>query len=515
MKNFLGIDVGTSGTKALVCREDGLVLGVGVANHPISHPQPGWSEQNPEDWWTSSVQAVQQAVRQAQVPSHTLGGIGLSGQMHGSVFLDRHRKVLRPALLWNDQRTVNECTEIEELAGGRAALIQMVSNPAFTGFTAPKILWLKKHEPQVYQNLDSVMLPKDYLRYRLTGDDATDVSDASGTLLLDVKLRRWHTALLQKLQLSQDVLPPCFESTELTGQLSAAAAKELGLPAGLPVAAGGGDQAAGAVGSGIVQTGLVSAVLGTSGVVFAHAPRPDTHPKGQVHTMCHAVRNAWHMMGVVLSAGGSLQWFRNQFCQEEVHQAKVQNKDPYELIIEAVQPIAPGAEGLFFLPYLTGERHPYADPFARGAWLGLSVRHSRWHLARAVIEGITFALKDCLCVMEGLGIQFKQIRLAGGGSRSAFWRQLQADIFGHPVALVNSTEGAALGAAIIAMVGTRVYNDIPEACRCILQVVETMDPNPKRHARYAELHAEYQRLYPLLQSAFPRWVNSAVADALP
>lgn len=513
MRNFLGIDVGTSGTKALVCREDGLVLGVGVADHPIAHPRPGWSEQHPEDWWQSSVAAVRQALSQAQVEPKTLGGIGLSGQMHGSVFLDRHQRVLRPAILWNDQRTVNECTEIEELAGGRAALIQMVSNPAFTGFTAPKIVWLRHHEPELYQQLDSVLLPKDYLRFRLTGDYATDVSDASGTLLLDVKQRRWHTGLLQKLQLSQDVLPPCFESTEITGKLSAEAAQTLGLPKGLSVVAGGGDQAAGAVGSGIVQSGLVSAVLGTSGVVFAHAEQPRTHPEGRVHTMCHAVRGAWHMMGVVLAAGGSLQWFRNQFCQEEVRAAAAKQRDPYELILENAAALPPGAEGLFFLPYLTGERHPYADPSARGAWLGLSVRHTRWHLARAVIEGITFALRDCLCVMEQLGVSFKQIRLAGGGARSAFWRQLQADIFGHPVALVNSTEGAALGAAILAMVGTRTYDHVPEACQEMMRVVETIDPDPARHARYRELHAEYQKLYPLLQPVFPRLASGAEAGA--
>lgn len=498
MSAYLGIDLGTSGTKSLVCRQDGTILASASAEHPISHPQPGWSEQEPADWWASSTKSAREAIAKSGINPGELKGIGLSGQMHGSVLLDKSHQVLRPALLWNDQRTARECQEIESKAGGRAALIRMVSNPAFTGFTAPKVLWVRNHEPANYDRLCHVLLPKDYLRLKLTGELATEVSDASGTLFLDVVNRRWHGELLSKLHIAPSLLPRCVESDEVTGQLTAEAARELGVAPGVPVVGGAGDQAASAVGNGIVMPGIMSATMGTSGVVFAHAEKPETHTEGKVHTMCHAVRGAWHQMGVVLSAGGSLQWFRNQFCADLVEQAKKKHCDPYDLLMKEIEKLPAGSEGLLFTPYLTGERHPYSDPAARGGWNGLTVRHTRSHLARAVVEGITFAMRDCLEVMRELGVQARQIRLSGGGARSSFWRQLQADIYGQPVAQINAQEGPAFGVALLAMVGTRAYRSVPEACSATIKVTEELHPDKKAQQKYDKWYAEYRKLYPLL-----------------
>ncbi len=502
MSVYLGIDVGTSGTKSLVCRADGTVLATATAEHPIFHPQPGWSEQSPDDWWTSSVESARAALQLSKVKGDEVRGIGLSGQMHGSVFLDKSHKVLRPALLWNDQRTAQECQEIERLAGGRAGLIQMVSNPAFTGFTAPKILWVRNHEPRIYDQISQVILPKDYIRLRLTGELATEVSDASGTLLLDVAARKWHAGLLGKLQIDTQLLPRCVESAEMTGVVTAQAAELLGIAQGVPVVGGAGDQAASAVGNGIVSPGVISSTLGTSGVVFAYAERPETHPEGKVHTMCHAVRGAWHQMGVVLSAGGSLQWFRNQLCQDLRDQAAREGVDAYDLLFEGIKQSSLGAEGLRFLPYLTGERHPYSDPYARGAWVGLTVRHTRNHLARAVVEGITFALRDCLEVMRGLGVEARQVRLSGGGARHPYWRQMQANIFGQTVAQINAQEGPAFGVALLAMAGTGAYQSVPEACAATIRVTEELQPQQLEMEQYQRAYHHYRRLYPLLAESF-------------
>ncbi len=501
MSVYLGIDIGTSGTKTLVARPEGTVLATATAEHPSYFPQPGWSEQDPEDWWRSTVQSVQAALAKAGVSGREVKGIGLSGQMHGSVFVDKSNTVLRRALLWNDQRTEAECHEIEDRAGGREALIRLVSNPAFTGFTAPKILWVRKHEPGIYERTHKILLPKDYIRLRLTGGYFTEVSDASGTLLLDVQQRRWSDTLLSKLDISRDLLPECRESEEVTGQVTAAAAGELGVPAGTPVVGGAGDQAASAVGNGIVRPGILSATMGTSGVIFAHSEEPQTHPQGKVHTMCHAVRGKWHMMGVVLSAGGSLQWFRNQFAHAEADLARLRQVDPYDLILAEAAQVPPGAEGLFFLPYLTGERHPHPDPEARGAWIGLTVRHGWKHLARAVVEGATFAMRDCLEVMRGLGITAEQIRLSGGGARSPFWRELQADIYGQKVALINAQEGPAYGVALLAMVGVGEYNSVPEACSAI-RVTEEIHPREELRRQYDRIYAQYARFYDALQKEF-------------
>ncbi|MBI3463060.1 MAG: xylulokinase [Planctomycetes bacterium] len=507
MALYLGIDVGTSGTRTLVCTRDGKILASATAPHTSHHPHPGWSEQEPEEWWQATLQSVRAALaqversRDARVQGQ-VAGIGLSGQMHGSVFLDKADRVIRPAILWNDQRTAAECAEIEERAGGGKALLQMVANPALTGFTAPKILWLRNNEPRLFDRTTKVLLPKDYVRFRMTGQFATEVSDASGTLLLDVANRAWCKRLLEKLDLDRALLPPCFESDEVSGKVSAQVAAELGVPRGTPVVGGGGDQAAGAVGNGIVKPGVISATMGTSGVVFAFADKVQIDPDGRVHTFCHAVRGKWHIMGVVLSAGGSFQWFRNQLGQSEIREAKQRNVDPYELLTAQAAQAPPGCEGLFFLPYLTGERTPHADPDAKGAWIGLSVRHGRPHLIRSVMEGATFAMRDSLAIIRGMKVPIKQIRLSGGGARSPFWRQLQADIYGHKVVTINAEEGPAYGVALLAMVGTGAYDSIAEACDATIRVVSETVPDRRTVLLYHRSYPVFDSLYQSLRASF-------------
>lgn len=502
MAVFLGIDTGTSGTKTLAIDETGRILGSATEEYPLSCPVPGWSEQSPEDWWKAAVRSVRRVMKSAKLKSGDVAGIGLSGQMHGSVFLDRSGKVIRPAILWNDQRTSAECLEIETLAGGRESLISMVANPALTGFTAPKILWLRNREKKNFERTTKILLPKDYIRYRLTGEFATEVSDASGTLLLDVVRRRWSTDLLEKLQLDGSMLPQVYESDVISGRISEVIAEEIGLKPGTPVVGGGGDQAASAVGNGIVRRGIISATMGTSGVVFAHSDDVQVDPAGRLHTFCHAVPGKWHLMGCVLSAGGSLQWYRNQFCQQEMQLAKKEKIDVYDLITEQAASAPPGSEGLFFLPYLTGERTPHADPDARACWIGLSLRHGRSHMARAVMEGATFAMQDCLQLVRELGVPVHEIRVSGGGARSEFWRQMQADVYGQPVCTINAAEGPAFGVALIAAAGTGHYRSVVEACQATIEVVSRTRPSPAAVKQYAAAHQVYDGLYSALRPQF-------------
>ncbi|GAB4138756.1 MAG: xylulokinase [Planctomycetaceae bacterium] len=502
MSVFLGIDIGTSGTKTLAIREDGTILASVNATYPLIVEQSGWSEQRPEDWWQATVQTVKDVVAQGAFTAADIAGIGLSGQMHGSVFLDENQDVIRPAILWNDQRTQKECEEIEAAAGGRKQLIEMVANPALTGFTAPKILWLRKHEPNHFQRVRQILLPKDYIRFRLTGEFATEVSDASGTLLLDVANRCWSSRLLEALQIDWELLPKVFESEEVSGQVSSTVAQELGIPAGVPVVGGGGDQAAGAVGNGIVQAGAVSATIGTSGVVFAHSDDVQTDPQGRVHTFCHAVRGKWHVMGVVLSAGGSLQWYRNELAQSEIAIAEAMNVDPYELLSAEAAQAPAGSENLFFLPYLTGERTPHADPYARGSWVGLGLRHQRPHLVRSIMEGATYAMRDCFEIIEGMGIPVTETRLSGGGARSPFWRQMQADIYDREVVTINAEEGPAYGVALLAAAGTGAYKNIVEACEATIKVTTYTQPTEDGPAIYNERYPIYQKLYRSLKDDF-------------
>ncbi|HEX2972493.1 MAG TPA: xylulokinase [Tepidisphaeraceae bacterium] len=508
MAYLLGIDIGTSGTKTLVCDEKGKVLATATAEHPIYTPKPGWSEQKPEEWWESTCKATKAVLKKANLKAADISGIGLSGQMHGSVFLGDGPKALRPALLWNDQRTAVECEEITEKAGGRKALINLVANPALTGFTAPKILWVRKHEPKVYDKTKHILLPKDYIRYRMTGEYASEVSDASGTLLLDVAKRVWSDKLLSLLKIDKALMPKLYESPEVTGVLSKEAARELGLAANTPVVGGGGDQAAAAVGNGIVMSGIISATLGTSGVVFAHSDKPTRDPKGRVHTMCHAVPGKWCVFGCMLAAGGSFQWFRNEMGIVEVELAKMfseQKKrhiDPYDLLVEEAAQAPAGAEGLFFLPYLTGERCPHPDPNARGAWIGLTSRTNRDMIIRSLLEGVTYGMRDAIEIMREMNIPITQVRAGGGGARSDFWRQLQADIYKAPIVLTNSTEGSAYGVAILAGVGTGVWKSVEEACKASIKQTVKVPTNKKMASFYDCHYPVYQKLYHSLKDRF-------------
>ena len=500
---LLGIDIGTSGTKTLICDEKGTVLATAMAEHPISAPKPGWSEQEPEDWWQATCKATRAVLKRAKLKPAAIKGIGLSGQMHGSVFLGDGDKALRPALLWNDQRTAKQCAEIESKAGGREALIELVANPALTGFTAPKILWVRENEPRVYAKTKHILLPKDYIRYRMTGEYATEVSDASGTLLLDVVKRRWSDNLLGLLKIDKALLPRLHESPEVTGKLHQGGATALGLIPGISVVGGGGDQAAGAVGNGIVTAGIVSATLGTSGVVFAHSDAPTRDPKGRVHTMCHAVPGKWCVFGCMLAAGGSFQWFRNQLAHHEVHAAARRKVDPYELLVAEAEKADPGSGGVLFLPYLTGERCPHPDPNARGGWIGITARTLRRDMIRSLLEGVTFGMRDALEIMREMNIPVTQVRASGGGARSPFWRQLQADIYGQPIVLTNATEGPAYGVALLAGVGTGVWGSVEQACKAAIRETEKVRPNKKASVGYAPVYATYRKLYFDLKERFP------------
>lgn len=499
---LLGIDIGTSGTKVLLLAESGEVLATAESPHELKTPKPGWTEQDPEQWWRAVQAATRAALKKAGIRGNQVRGIGLSGQMHGSVFLpEKGTKALRPALLWNDQRTSEQCRQIEEKAGGRRALIDMVSNPALTGFTAPKILWLMQHEPARYEKCGHVLLPKDYIRLRLTGEYVSDVSDASGTLLLNVKTRTWHDGLIRRLGIDPDLLPALVESQHITGELTEEAARALGLKEGIAVVGGAGDQAAGAVGSGVVLPGLVSASMGTSGVIFATSAGPQTDPAGRVHTMCHAIPETWCVFGCMLSAGGSLQWLRNALFPAQVAKAS----DPgglYPCMMEEAEMAPPGAENLFFLPYLTGERCPHPDPKARGAFIGLTPRHQRAHLIRACVEGITFGMKEQIRIFREMGISIRQVRASGGGARSEFWRKLQADMYDAPVVTINASEGAALGVAILAAVGVGDYASVPEATKAIIQVRDTCRPQRKHVAFYEAQYRKYAAFYPALKERF-------------
>jgi len=501
MSILIGLDVGTSGTKGLAVNQNGEILASALYEYPLHSPKPGWAEQYVDDWKHAAFDVLSELTHSPTVRANQVSAIGLTGQMHGSVFLDESNDVLRPPLLWCDQRTARQCTQINE-AIGEKRLLEMVSNPALTGFTAPKILWLRDNEPHLYEKVRKVLLPKDYIRLLLTGEYATDVADASGTLLFDVKNRRWHRELMSELDIDAAFMPPAFEGPDVTGQLSEEVAASVGLTGGIPVVAGGGDQAAGAIGCGIVRPGAISAALGTSGVVFAYAERVSTDPLGRVHTFCHAVPDAWHVMGVALSAGGSLRWFRDEFCEIEKALARQTGADPYDYITQAAGRAPLGAEGLLFLPYLTGERTPHKDPDARGAFVGLSLRHTRGHMARAVMEGVTFAMRDGLEIIRQLGIPIEDIRASGGGARSALWRQLQADVYRQSVSTLNVEEGPAYGAALLASVAAGMYGSIEEACDATIRAVDTTNPIPANAEEYDQWFSLYQQTYDALAPGF-------------
>ncbi len=500
MSTFLGIDIGTSGTKTLLINETGKILAEATAKYPLYHPKPLWSEQNPEDWWKATVKTVRSTIKQAKVKPADVKAIGMSGQMHGSVFLDRQNEVIRPALLWNDQRTAAECEEIERRAGGRKRLIKMVANPALTGFTAPKILWLRNNEQKNFAKTTKVLLPKDFVRLRMTGEFATDVSDASGMLLLDVSKRDWSKKLLSKLELDSDLFARCYESEEVTGTLTRQAAKSLGLTTDCLVVGGAGDCAANGIGTGVVKRGSLSTSIGTSGIMFVHSDKVEIDPEGRLHTFCHAVRGKWHMMGVSLTGGGALQWFAGKLCAEVG--AGQKNVDPYVVLNREAAKVENGSEGLFFLPYLAGERTPHADPDARGCFVGLTLKHGRGHLARAIMEGVTYAMRDSLEIIREMGVPVRQIRVSGGGSKSKLWRQMQADVFGKPAATINAEQGPAFGVALLAAVGAGAYKDIVEACSANIKVVSETPVDRKARRCYDRAFPISQDLYRSLKKDF-------------
>ena len=476
MSALVGLDVGTTGVKALALSPDGEVLAVASRGYPLSTPQTGWAEQDPEAWWLAAESALQEVSAGREV-----AGIGLSGQMHGLVVLDAADRVIRPAILWNDQRTGAECREIEERVG-LERLIGLTGNRALTGFTAPKLLWLRRHEPESYARIARVMLPKDYVRLRLTGEWAIDVSDASGTLLLDVERRAWSHEVLEALELPAEWLPPVLESPERAG------ARNDRSRGGTPVAAGAGDQPAAAIGVGVDRPGPLSVVLGTSGVVLAALPAYAHDRAARVHAFCHAVPGTWQAMGVMLSAAGSLEWFRERLAADASFD---------ELVAEAER-WDPGAEGLHFLPYLAGERTPHADPNARGAFGGLQVRHDRGALVRSLLEGVAFGLRDSLDLLRELGAEATVGRVSGGGARSRLWLRIVASVLGVQLETTESEQGSAFGAALLGGVAGGVFADVHDAARRCVRVRETIEPEPQWVARYAELHSRHQALYPAL-----------------
>ena len=488
MDCVLGIDIGTSSVKSLVLQINGKILGETSKSYTVISPQSGWREQNPADWWQAVVETVASVLKKNGIRPSRVKAIGLSGQMHGSVFLDDRGKVIRPAILWNDQRTEVECKELTGRAGGPEALIQAVNNPALQGYTAPKILWLRNHEPENFAKLRQILLPKDYIRFLMTGDYATDVSDASGTLLLDVFKRKWSSDLLTKLDLNPEILPRLYESPDVVGQLTVKASRTLGLDAGVRVVAGAGDQAAGAVGMGVISSGLVSATIGTSGVVFAHSDEAVPNAYGLLQSFCHAVPGKWSVFGCMLSAGGALEWYRHAMFPKKSHAT----------LLKWAQSVREPDPGLFFAPYLDGERCPYPDRQVRAAWVGLSTTHSRKDLVRALIEGITFGMTDQLQLLRGLKVPICEIRLGGGGSKSRFWRQLQADIYGSPVARIETPSVSALGAAILAGTGGKFWPSVQKGCETAVQTKKAIEPNPRSQEFYSDRYRRYRALYPML-----------------
>jgi xylulokinase len=497
MTLLLGIDVGTTGAKTILINAEGRVLASATTKYPLLMPQPGWTEQDPEAWWNATTTSVRRVLENARISSSEVTGIGLTGQMHGLVPLDKAGQVLRPAILWNDQRTVDECAWITERVGA-ARVLQLTGNPVLSGFTAPKIIWMRRHEPDLYRQITHILLPKDFVRYRLTGEFVIDVTDASGTSLFDVSRRAWSTEMLHALDIPEQWLPRVAESPEVVGTVSRDAAAAWGLPAGLPVVAGAGDQAAQAVGTGIVRQGVVSVTIGTSGVVFGHLDAVQANPGGRLHLFCHAVPGRWHVMGVMLSAGGSLRWLRDSIRHESWFRG---NRDPYDVMSEEAATVPVGAEGLIFLPYLTGERTPHADPHARGAFIGLTVRHQPPHLIRAVMEGVAMGLRDSLELIRAIGLPVAEIRASGGGARSLLWRQILADLFRADVATVSTTEGAAFGAALLAGVGCDVFAGVERACDATIAVTDRATPEPKRMQIYERVYEVYRDLYPAMRPA--------------
>ena len=489
---WMGIDTGTGGTRALLVDERGrLAAGFTAPHQDMRMERPLWAEQDPLDWWRAAREAIRGVLVEAGASGRDVQGIGLSGQMHGLVILDKDSKVIRPALIWCDQRSQPQVDWINQTVG-RDNVLAWTANPVLTGFTLPKLIWVRDNEPANFDRVRKMLLPKDYIRFRLTGEFSSEVSDASGTSLFDVVNRRWSWEMMDALRLDRGILPPVVESSEVTGRITPEVAAETGLAAGTPVVGGGGDQASSAVGNGIVEPGIVSCTLGTSGVVFAHMEKVAYDKPGRVHTFCHAVKGKWHVMGVTQGAGLSLQWFRNQLAP---------GADYDTLTAEAATAPA-GSQGLFWLPYLMGERTPHLDAAARGGWVGITAKHTRADLIRSLIEGVSYSQKDCLSIIEDLGIAVRSVRASGGGAKSAFWRQLLADIFEKPVVRLETQEGSAYGAALLALAGTGAYGSVPEVCQAAIHELDSLQPRAAMARVYASGYQVYRSLYPALKPIY-------------
>jgi xylulokinase len=496
----MGIDIGTSGCKSLLVDAKGKVLARATAEYPMRSPRPLWTEQDPEEWWDAAVATIREVLEVSGVQANQVAALGLTGQMHGMVLMDSAGRVLRPCILWNDQRTARECREITERVGPQR-VIRLTGNPVLAGFTAPKIAWIRRNEPEVFGRTSRWLLPKDYLRYRLTGSFVTEPSDASGTALFDVRERRWSEEMLEAVEVPPRWLPEVSESGAASARISAQAAGLTGLLQGTPVAGGGGDQAAQAVGMGIVSEGVTSVAMGTSAVLFSASDTCRVEPRGRLHTFCHAVPGKWALLGVVLSGGGSLRWYRDQLGQEECRRARETSRGDYEVITEVASRAPAGCEGLVFLPYLTGNRVPHADPAARGVFFGLTLRHGRDHLARSILEGVAFALNDSLQIMRGLGLETSRLTASGGGARSPLWRQILADVFSAPISTVRVDEGAAFGAALLGGVAAGVYPDAAGAAATVVEETGCSSPGQAVPV-YARYYRVFRRLYPALRREF-------------
>ncbi|MGI6176498.1 MAG: xylulokinase [Christensenellales bacterium] len=502
MRYLLGIDIGTSGTKTILYDEKGNEAAVASRAYPMYQPKNGWAEQKPQHWWDAVCATAKEVLQKSGVDAGKVQGVGLSGQMHGLVMLDAYGEVLRDSIIWCDGRTGEECREITERVGAER-LISITANPALSGFTAGKILWVRKHEPSLFERCRHILLPKDYIRYRLTGRFVSEMSDASGMNLLDVPNRCWSKEVLSALDIDAGLLPKLVESPEVTGEITLVAAAETGLAAGTPVVGGAGDNAAAAVGTGVVRTGRAFTTIGTSGVVFAHADAVRIDPGGRVHTFCHAVPGCWTVMSCTLAAGLSLKWFKDHFFTAEIETAKGMGVDVYELMDRQAARVPVGSNRLLYLPYLMGERSPILDEHARGAFIGLSAMHTKQDMLRAVMEGVTFSLRQCLDVLRGMGVVTGEMVVCGGGSRSAFWRQMLADLYACPVSTIaSSQESAALGAAILAGVGTGVYASIPDACDALIRQSEPLHPDVQTGEGYEALYRIYCTLYPALKESY-------------
>ncbi len=493
MSYLLGLDIGTSGVKGLLLSVEGEIKITRTESYPLSTPKSGWAEQNPEDWWEATKKCISSVISDSGIDSADIKGISFSGQMHSSVFLDENMEIIRPAILWSDTRTSKQCQEIYDMAGGLENLINYVSNPALEGFTAPKILWLKENEPDNFSKVDLVLLPKDYIRYKLTGDIHMDVSDGAGTLLMDVEEKDWSDELLEKLGLSREILPPLVESVAVTGKITSEVAKQTGLEVGTQVVAGGADNSCGAVGSGIIKEGRVMVSIGTSGVVVAFADKPAADSQGRMHLFNHSRPDSWYMMGVMLSAGMSFEWMKESLFA---------GKLDYDELNSLAEGVKAGSEGLIFLPYLYGERTPHADAKARGVYFGISGKHEQKHFIRSVMEGVAYGLRDSLELIKEQGVNVDEIRAIGGGAKSAVWQQILADVFGQEISLLNVEEGPAFGAALIAGVGVGVYNNFEEAEEGIIKVVEKIKPNPENVKKYNEYYPIFKKIYGSLKDDF-------------